>query len=223
MISKFLVFISSTSDLRDERQALKQLLGKFGIYEPYLYEDEPARRDSPEERCREMVQRSSAFVGLLGGRYGTPYPPPGDSGSIVEWEFDTAHSREDLGLIAVMIKRIPPAQVEPPQLKFIERVRDFRGVWCKEYSTPDDLGEEVLKSLVRWTGEVAQASIEEEQGFKRRLRRVLRPVAVASIVALLLLFALHYAGVFAVPAGVLVGLCALECVLVLAVVLVLAY
>ncbi len=223
MISKLLVFISSTSDLRDERQALKQLIGKYGIYVPYLYEDEPARKGSPEERCREMVGRSNVFVGLLGGSYGTPYPPPGEGGSIVEWEFDTARNRADLGLMAMMIKRMPPTQVEPPQLQFIERVRGFRSVWCKEYSTPADLGEEVLKSLVQWTGELAQANLEDEESGKRRLRRVLTPLAVGSVAVLVAVAALSYLGVLAVPAFVLVTLGVVECVLLLAIILVLAY
>jgi hypothetical protein len=223
MIGKLLVFISSTSDLRDERRALKELIEKYGMYEPYLYEDEPGRRESPEERCREMVMRSDVFVGLLGSRYGTPYPPPGEGGSIVEWEFETARSREDLGLMAVMIKRVPTEQVEPSQDKFIKRVRGFRAIWCKEYSTPLDLGEEVLKSLVQWSGEIAKANIEEQQSTKRRLQRLLTPAAIASLLVLLTLFTLNYTGVFVLPMGLLVGLCVLECVLLLSIVLILAY
>lgn len=223
MISKLLVFISSTSDLREERQALKELIGKYGMYEPYLYEDEPARRESPEERCRDMVRRSDIFVGLLGAKYGTPYPPPGDGGSIVEWEFETAREREDLGLMTVMIKRLPETQVEPPQGAFIKRVRDFRATWCKEYSTPLDLGEEVLKSLVQWTGEIAKASIEERQSARGRLQRFLKPLALGSLIALLALFALHYAGILNLSPGVQVGLCVVEFVLLLSIVLVLAY
>ena len=219
MISKLLVFISSTSDLRDERLALKELIGKYAMYEPYLYEDEPARRESPEERCREMVRRSDIFVGLLGAKYGTPYPPPGEGGSIVEWEFETARGREDLGLMTVLIKRVPPEQIEQPQRGFIERVRAFRATWCKEYSTPQDLGDEVLKSLVQWSAEIASESLEEQQGAKRRLRRVLIPVAVASVAVVLALFALSYAQVFALSPAALVTVCALDCVLLLAILL----
>jgi hypothetical protein len=222
MISKLLVFISSTSDLRDERLALKELIGKYGMYEPYLYEDEPARRESPEARCREMVRRSDIFVGLLGAKYGTPYPPPGEGGSIVEWEFETARGREDLGLMTVMIKRVPPEQVEQPQRGFIERVRAFRATWCKEYGSTAELGDEVLRSLVQWSAEIASESLEERQGAKRRLRRVLIPVAVGSVVVVVALFALTYAQVFALSPAALVGLCALDCVLLLSILLVLS-
>jgi hypothetical protein len=222
MISRLLVFISSTSDLRDERQALKELIGRYGMYEPYLYEDEPARRESPEERCREMVQRSDIFVGLLGAKYGTSYPPPGDGGSIVEWEFETAREREDLGLMTVMIKRVPAEQVEQPQRGFIERVRAFRATWCKEYGSTAELGDEVLRSLVQWSAEIASESLEAQQSSKRRLRRHLIPVAVGSVLVLLALFALSYAQVLPLSPAVLVGACALDCVLLLSILLILS-
>ncbi|MCA1591600.1 MAG: DUF4062 domain-containing protein [Acidobacteria bacterium] len=214
MIRKLLVFISSTSDLRDERHALKDLIRKFGgVYEPYLYEDEPARSDSPEARCREMVERSDIFIGILGAKYGTAYPPPGESGSIVEWEFDTARSRADLGLMAMMIKKVPPDEVEPPQQHFLQRVRDFRGLWCKEYASSSELSDDVLNSLVQWSGEITQASLEERHGSKQRAQRILKPAAIISSLLVVALFALSYAQVWTLPPAILLGACILECIL----------
>ncbi len=219
MISKLLVFISSTSDLRDERLALKELIGKYGMYEPYLYEDEPARRESPEERCREMVGRSDIFVGLLGAKYGTPYPPPGERGSIVEWEFETARGREDLGLMTVMIKRVPSEQIEQPQRGFIERVRAFRATWCKEYGSTAELNDEVLRSLVQWSAELASESLEERQSAKQRLRPVLVAVAVASAVVVAALLVLNLTQVFTLSPFTLVAVGVLEFVLLLSILL----
>ena len=218
MISKLLVFISSTSDLRDERLALKELIGKYGMYEPYLYEDEPARRESPEERCREMVGRSDIFVGLLGAKYGTPYPPPGEAGSIVEWEFERAREREDLGL-TVMIKRVPSEQVEQPQRGFIERVRAFRATWCKEYGSTAELNDEVLRSLVQWSAELASESLEERQSAKQRLRTLLIGVAIASAVVVAALLVLSLTQVSTLSPFTLVAVGVLEFVLLLSILL----
>jgi hypothetical protein len=57
-----LVFISSTSDLKQERLAVA---GKLRLtYEPYLYEEEGAGSKSPADRCREMIEASDVFVCL---------------------------------------------------------------------------------------------------------------------------------------------------------------
>jgi hypothetical protein len=219
MFGKLLIFVSSTSDLADERKALKSLFGRFGgIYDGYFYEDDPARSDAPEDRCREMIESADVFVSILGTKYGSLYPPPGRDGSIVKWELETARSRPDLGLIAVVIKKHSRGEeIDPRQESLIQSVKGWRGLWCREYESATAMPDEVLRSLVQWSGEIVKRTIEEKHGSKQQMRRFLRPLAVASVVGLLLLFALNYWMGLGISTPMLVGASAFECVLLLAI------
>lgn len=221
MFGKLLIFVSSTSDLAAERKALKELFGQFGgIYDAYFYEDDTARTESPEERCREVIERANVFVSILGAKYGSPYPPPGNVGSIVEWELETARASPDRRLIAVAIKKLAGGeQIDPPQEKLIRSVRGWRGLWCREYESPGDLTREVLRSLVQWSGEIALRTLGGEQDAKRRRRKLMLPLAVASVVAVVALFALDYGLGLGISNAKLVAACAFDCVLLLALLL----
>jgi hypothetical protein len=65
------VFISSTSDLAAEREALASKLPP--AYAPSLYERDRAGSKSPEERCQGTIEQLDVFVCLLGERYGSLY------------------------------------------------------------------------------------------------------------------------------------------------------
>lgn len=143
-----IVFISSTSDLTEERKALLASLGP--LYEPYLYEEDRARRGSPEERCREMIERSHVFVGILGARYGTPFPSDAER-SIVEWEIDTARRCETVEIMAFLKKLPPGAEVDPRQKRLLDEVTRFEsGLWCKFFESTDNLVQLVRSSLEGW-------------------------------------------------------------------------
>jgi hypothetical protein len=219
MFGKLLIFVSSTSDLAAERKALKELFGQYGgIYEAYFYEDDTARSESPEERCRAVIERANVFVSILGTKYGSPYPPPGNAGSIVEWELETARASPERRLIAVVIKKLSGGeQIDPPQEKLIRSVRGWRGLWCREYESPGELTREVLRSLVQWSGEITLRTLGDEQDSKRRRRRFLIPVAVASVLLVGALYALNLGLGLDISNAKLVAACALECVLLLAI------
>jgi hypothetical protein len=142
------VFISSTSDLADERQALANKLPP--AYDPYLFERDRARSQSPEERCREMIEQSDVFVCLLGVNYGSLYSFEVNSPrSIVEWEFDTARSRAEIELM--VFRKDPLLKIDQRQQEFLNRVSGFReGVWLKKFATPDELVRQVGESLLHW-------------------------------------------------------------------------
>src|SRR5438045_9495902 len=97
MISKPLVFVSSTSGLAEERRELEARLSR--VYELYLYEEDRARGASPEQHCRDMINQSDVFLGVLGLDYGSGFPGADGKRSIVEWEFDAAQSRSDLEIL----------------------------------------------------------------------------------------------------------------------------
>lgn len=181
MNGKPVLFISSTSDLEAEREALLAQLGT--LYEPYLYEKDRARRGSPQERCREMIERSHVFVGLLGGSYGSPLP--GEERSIVEWELDTARERGDLEVMA-FVKKLPEgAPADPRQKRLLERVTAFdSGLWCKLFDSTEALIRLVRGSLEAWLVEFWARARRGEAREALRLHRLL--LAVWAAVALVL-------------------------------------
>lgn len=184
---KPVVFISSTSDLSEERKALLANLGS--LYEPYLYEEDRARRGSPEERCREMIERSHVFVGVLGATYGTPFPSDPQR-SIVEWEIDTARQREDMEIMAFLKKLPPGTEVDPRQKQLLDRVTAFEsGLWCKVFESTDNLVQLVRSSLEGWLVEFWGRMQRRQLQGALSLHRVLAAFALA-VVLVLIVFAL---------------------------------
>jgi hypothetical protein len=182
-----IVFISSTSDLAEERKALLASLGP--LYEPYLYEEDRARRGSPEERCREMIESSHVFVGILGSTYGTPFPSDPQR-SIVEWEIDTARQCRDVEIMA-FLKRMPPgAEVDPRQKRLLDRVTAFEsGFWCKVFESTESLVQLVRSSLEGWLVEFWGRMQRRQLQGALSLHRVLAAVAAVLVLGLVLLTA----------------------------------
>ncbi len=184
MTAKPLVFVSSTSDLAAERQALAAELRP--LYDLYLYEEDRARGTSPERRCREQIERCHVFVGVLGGSYGTPFPGDAGGRSIVEWEFDTARAgRADLEIMP-FVRRGADAAGDPRQRAFLARLTDFEtGMWCKFFDSSESLVREARRSLESWLVEFWGRMQKAQLGASVRLHRLLLP-AVALLVAALL-------------------------------------
>jgi hypothetical protein len=186
-MEKPVVFISSTSDLSAERKALLANLGT--LYEPYLYEEDRARRGSPEERCREMIERSNVFVGILGAAYGTPFPADPQR-SIVEWEIDTARRCEGVEIMAFLKKLPPGTAVDPRQKQLLDRVSAFEsGFWCKVFESTESLVQLVRSSLEGWLvefwGRMQRRQIQAALG----LHKILAAVAALAVLALVVIVA----------------------------------
>lgn len=184
MPDKPVVFISSTSDLAEERKAL--LAGLGPLYEPYLYEEERARRGSPEERCREMIEESNVFVGILGASWGSAMP--GDpSRSIVAWEIDTARQRDDLEIMTFVKKLAAGAEVDPRQKKLLDSLTGFEhGLWCKFFDSTESLVQLVRSSLEGWLAEFWGRMQRARFSAALRLHRALLVVAGVLAAALLI-------------------------------------
>jgi hypothetical protein len=184
MADKPLVFISSTSDLADERRALLANLGP--LYEPYLYEEDRAGRASPEVRCREKIEESNVFVGILGASWGTPLPSD-PSRSIVEWEIETARRRDDLEILTFVKKLPADVAVDPRQKELLDSVTGFEnGLWCKFFDSTESLVRLVRSSLEAWLVEFWSHMQQARFGAALRLHRVLLAVAGVLAAALLL-------------------------------------
>lgn len=146
------VFISSTSELTPEREALRAAILKLEPpCHPFDYLTHPPRRASPKEECERQIRHSEIFLLLLGASYGSPFP--GEPMSIVEWEYEIAKKQEEAEL-QTFLKQFPAdAAVDPRQAAFIKRVRDFEeGHWSAQgtFTTPEELCELAVKAIRGW-------------------------------------------------------------------------
>jgi len=140
---KFLVFISSTSDLQDERNSIELPRSM----EAYRYEQDRARKQSPRDRLEEVLKSADAFVGIFGARWGSPYPDCDDL-SIVEWEFETARAQ---GKELFPFVKANLLDVDPNQQRFLERLRNFKtGSWVTPFASRSHLQVKVLQALLDW-------------------------------------------------------------------------
>ena len=205
MINKPLVFLSSTSRLEEERHELTTKIPR--IYELYLYEWDRARGASPEERCREMINKSDVFLGVLGSDYGSAFPGADNKRSIVEWEFETAQSRSTLEVMTFIRQLAGGESRVPEQQAFVDRVKGFReGHWCQEYATSTELVEQARASLEQWLAEFWVRMQEARRSLGNAAIPKLGGIAGAAVLALCLFLILGPSS--AVTRNAMIGICA---------------
>src|SRR5256885_13644216 len=99
-ISVFRVFIASPSDLREEREALRDIVNEINrIFSPETdwriellgWEDTMPGGGRPQELINVDVDKADLFIGCLWRRWGTPAGADGKTG--FEEEFDRAFER----------------------------------------------------------------------------------------------------------------------------------
>jgi hypothetical protein len=147
MRNKLLVFISSTSDLEEERRAVAEALPSS--FDLYLHEKDQAGWGVPEQRIRGVIEDADVFVGVLGPNYGSALQSDSQGRSIVEWEFDTALARKDLPMRAFLKAGALEAATSERQKEFLARIKAFRdGSWCQSYTVASELPALVLDSLL---------------------------------------------------------------------------
>lgn len=147
---KPLLFVSSTSDLVDERSAVADAINARSI-EIYRYEEDSARGQSPKARLLKKLKSTDIYVGIFGAKYGSPYPEDDFDGAIVEWEFDTAMQQDDTEVLAFS-KSTAAQSAEPRQRDFLQRIGDFAsGVWLKQFADIDQFKIEVRNAVQDWS------------------------------------------------------------------------
>ncbi len=190
MKSKPLVFISSTSDLQDERTTIAASLKSD--YEPYLYEEDRARRKSPEDRCQEVIQHSEVFIGIVGEEYGSSYKDT-DPRSICEWEFDQARENKDIAIMMLLAKTPEPTAIDPKQKRFRDKVTQFRsGVWCRFFESTQELVILVRKSLTTWLVEYFVQSRENADKRRDWLSHLIAWLGISTVGALALVIGANF-------------------------------
>lgn len=160
---RFHIMVSSTIEgLKRERRAIKVVLEKiYPQFHVHLSEDWGSDGCSPEEACLMLAKNCDLFILLLGKRYGNP--PNGYSISVTEMEFEAAR-KSDTHKIRAYLKETK--SIEPEQIQFVKRVRDFRsGSLCPKFSTLQELRELVTQDTVSFLGESTTLSSQLSQGY----------------------------------------------------------
>lgn len=145
MKSHLRIFVSSTMDLKEERNSVNDVVNQIeGI--PIRMELFTARSQSPEEVCMEELSKCDLYVGIFSKRYGF-IPNAGNPRklSATAIEFEKARELEIPTLIFVR----KDGDREPELEKFLNRISDFKkGIFRKTFDGIDDLKYWVLASLV---------------------------------------------------------------------------
>lgn len=156
--TKLRAFISSTSDVVEEREALAEALPLS--FEAYRYEKDRARKSSPRAHLEAVLSETDVFIGVLGARYGSVYPDCEGDPSIVKWEFETARGQEQTEVMAFK-KTLDAGEIEPRQKRFLEELSHFvSGGWLLDYGSTSELTTRVRDSLLEWLVDFKLAEID---------------------------------------------------------------
>lgn len=177
------VFLSSTSDLVEQREGVRKALEHDRLFQLYLHEHDTAGRDAPAARLRRIIARADVFVALLGARYGSLVPGDPEERSISRWELDLARARQGLPIRAFLLA-FPPDQIEERQRLFRDELKDFEtGMWVRPVASIADLANAVVHELHAWLGEYVHRLRAVRPRVVRWLDR--RLFVVAAVAALL--------------------------------------
>ncbi|MBZ0299290.1 MAG: DUF4062 domain-containing protein [Anaerolineae bacterium] len=145
------VFISSTSELREYRQAAIDTCNSLQLV-PIAMEYFPAMGKNAVDGCKEELAKSDVYVGIVAHRYG--YIPDGYEHSITELELDYA---KELGLECLCF-------VVDPNYPWSEKGRDYenhdslerlknkidKSFIRVEFTSVDSFTTNLNKALIRW-------------------------------------------------------------------------
>jgi len=139
------VYISSTyEDLIDERKAAFEAVRRLEL-ESLGMEGYSAQETKPIEKCLQDVRQCSAYLGIVGWRYGSK--PPGSEYSFTELEYREA-GKQDIPRFIFLASERPRTLKDKDSnaiVAFRQLVRDAHIV--KEFTTVDQLKYEVVAGL----------------------------------------------------------------------------
>lgn len=179
-------FISYTSDLEEECDAAIDVCRRQKVF-AFSYKDVAANKDRPIDLILEELQRSDIYLGILGGKHGTEYPPP-EGRSIVQFEYESfvEHKRSHAKhayQIGIYPKVLPDDKIDPKQLLFRKTISSFEnGNYIGMFDTIPKLREEISVTLGNWKGHRQNARNHQEEPDKARVHRVVPRVAMTIVI-----------------------------------------
>ena len=137
---KLSVFISSTSDLKQWRNAATKALSELNI-DGSKFEEWPSSPNAPIEECLLNIIESDAFILLLGKNYGSPKHLK-LSATHLEYRQANKHNKP---IFAYLLKSM---EREPEQVAFIKEIEQSK-FHCKPIKSIKHLKEEVKTSITK--------------------------------------------------------------------------
>ena len=170
LIRKARVFLSSTSDYAPHRQTARGKLEPIWEVFDYLSAMLPAAIGAnPNEVITHELQNTDVLFGIIGPEYGSTIHYEGREMSLVEYEHLLAKREGDCTIIDCLRADLNTVSIPPQQQRFIATLRDFEGGrWCKEFSAPDDLGDQALRLLAAWSEYRRQVSLPWRRGLRMK-------------------------------------------------------
>lgn len=165
MVRRLYVFVSSPSDVADERTAVCKVIHKIdSLFQTEnvdvraaKWEDISPDAGEPQAIINPLVDRCDCFIGILARRWGTP---TGRYSSGFEEEFYRALERRRGGnapKMAIFLANLSQDEMEAPDaqlrmvLDFREKLKTERLVLYGTYNSVDDLASQVETTLHNWT------------------------------------------------------------------------
>lgn len=153
MIEKrFQVFLSSTyTDLIEERNEVMQALLELECM-PAGMELFPATNETQWNWIKKVIDESDYYLVVLAGRYGSISPQTGISYTEMEYRYALDIGKPILGFLHEDPKSIPArlTENEPETYEKLEKFRELvKSKLCKFYSSPNDLGAKVSRSVTQ--------------------------------------------------------------------------
>lgn len=152
MEKKYQVFVSSTyKDLQKERQEVMQALLELDCI-PVGMELFPAADDDQWTLIKGLISDCDYYVLIVAGRYGSIDKRTGESYTQMEYEFAVEQGIPVISFVHKEPGNIPASNTESTDdgkaklRKFIELVENKM---CQFWSSPEDLGSKVSRSLVK--------------------------------------------------------------------------
>jgi hypothetical protein len=144
------VFLSSTSELEEYRDAVRTAIVGLDGYRLVAMEYFGARDHKPIEYCQKTVARSDIFIGLIGARHGSC--PKGSERSFTELEYKAAREAGKRLLIFITPDDFPcPANLsETDEKRLLQqafRARVTNEYICDTFTTPDNLALRVVQAI----------------------------------------------------------------------------
>ena len=134
------VFISSViNDFEEYRQVAKRVVEIMG-YKPIMSEDFSARPYSSDKTCITEVEMADVYIVILGEKYGFV---TSEGISVTQTEYRAAK-----GSGKPILAFIKKCEMEAKQKGFCQEVEEYQeGLFRRTFSSPEELKEEIIKSL----------------------------------------------------------------------------
>jgi len=152
-MSKYRIFISSNQkELKEERIAVKEIIINNSalreFFDVFLFEDLPAKGESPVSTYLRQVDNSDIYIGIIGNEYGNKSK---DGLSPTEREFKRFTKPKLSKEVLVFIKGKDDSRRDKETQRFINNI--IGSYIYKRFVNTDELKAQVLNSLISYLDE----------------------------------------------------------------------